>query len=278
MELKPWIPLPKLLSQMNQYVQIFSLKGKTAIVTGAAKGIGKAIAIQLADAGANVIVADVDVTGASETAASISLNGGRALPLFDDTATIEDREVLINKAVEVFGGLDILVNNAGIYHMSSFMDLTPELWDKTMNINLRGAAFLTQAAAKQMVKQGRGGRIINISSIDAFHPTGNLVHYDSSKGGMEMLTKSTAKELAAHGILVNGIAPGGVATPGTAAMSGPVPPEQMKAMTEAFLATLPLKRMGFPEEIGKVALFLASDAASYMLGTTVVVDGGALIR
>lgn len=264
---------------MKHYTELFSLAGKAAIVTGAAKGIGQAIAMRLSDAGASVVVADVDMPAAEATAAAIVAAGGNAVALYDDTATVDDAGALVAKAVAAYGSLDILVNNAGIYRFQPFLELTPEMWDTTMNINLRGAAFLAQAAARQMIAQGKGGRIINISSIDAFHPTGNLTHYDSSKGGMEMLTKGMARELAVHGILVNGIAPGGVATPGaTPASTAAMDPEKMKAMLEAFLSTLPLKRMGFPEEIGNAALFLASDAASYVVGSTLVVDGGALIR
>ena len=159
-----------------------------------------------------------------------------------------------------------------------FLSLTEKVWDATIDTNLKGAAFLAQAAAKQMVKQGEGGRIINISSIDAYHPTGNLAHYDASKGGLEMLTKSMAHELAPHGILVNAIAPGGIATPGVASMTGGMDAEATKAIMEGFLATLPLKRMGEPEEIANMALFLASPASSYCVGASFVVDGGALVR
>lgn len=265
---------------MKTIQEIFSLKGKVAIVTGGAKGIGQAIAIRLAEAGAHVAIADIDPKAAAETQALIEKLGGSARVIVDDAATIDDAAAVVKFAVDAFGRLDILVNNAGIFRFQSFVDLTPEMWDATININLKGAAFLAQAAAKQMIQQGEGGRIINISSIDAYHPTGNLSHYDASKGGLEMLTKSMARELAQFGILVNSIAPGGIATPGVASMmgAGTMDAETAKAVTAGFLATLPLKRMGEPEEIANMALFLASSAGSYCVGSSFVVDGGALIR
>jgi 2-dehydro-3-deoxy-D-gluconate 5-dehydrogenase len=263
---------------MKSIQEIFSLQGKVALVTGAGKGIGRAIALRLAVAGAKVVVVDIDSGAAMETESQILKAGGIACVLLDDTATVDDAGDLIQEAIEVYGRLDILVNNAGIFRFQPFVELTEEMWDATIDTNLKGAAFLAQAAAKQMIKQGDGGRIINISSIDAYHPTGNLAHYDASKGGLEMLTKSIARELAPHGILVNAIAPGGIATPGVASMMGPMDAEAMKSIMEGFLATLPLKRMGEPEEIANMALFLASPASSYCVGASFVVDGGALVR
>jgi len=263
---------------MKSIQEIFSLQGKVAMVTGAGKGIGQAIALRLAEAGAKVIVVDIDSSAAMVTESQIQHAGGTGCILIDDAATIDDAADLIQEGVEVYGRLDILVNNAGIFRFQSFIDLTEKMWDDTIDTNLKGAAFLAQAAAKQMIKQGEGGRIINISSIDAYHPTGNLAHYDASKGGLEMLTKSMARELAAYGILVNAIAPGGIATPGVASMMGPMEGVDMKAVMDGFLATLPLKRMGDPEEIANMALFLASPASSYCVGASFVVDGGALVR
>lgn len=263
---------------MKSIQEIFSLDGKVAIVTGGAKGIGQAISMRLAEAGAHVVIADLDIDAASQTQQLIEAQGHSARVIRDDASTIDDASAVVQFAVDAYGRLDILVNNAGIFRFQSFVELTPEMWDATINTNLKGAAFLAQAAARQMIAQGNGGRIINISSIDAYHPTGNLAHYDASKGGLEMLTKSMARELASHGILVNSIAPGGIATPGVASMMGPMDPEAMKAVTEGFLATLPLKRMGFPEEIANMALFLASEASSFCVGASFVVDGGALVR
>jgi 2-dehydro-3-deoxy-D-gluconate 5-dehydrogenase len=264
---------------MKSIQELFSLQGKVALVTGAGKGIGRAIALRLAEAGAKVVVVDIDSGAAMETESLILHAGGTSCVLIDDSATIDDAGDIVQEAIEVYGRIDILVNNAGIFRFQSFIDLTEEMWDATMNTNLKGAAFMAQAAAKEMIKQGEGGRIINISSIDAYHPTGNLAHYDASKGGLEMLTKSMARELAPFGILVNAIAPGGIATPGVASMMGnSMNADTAKAVIEGFLATLPLKRMGEPEEIANMALFLAGGASSYCVGASFVVDGGALVR
>jgi 2-deoxy-D-gluconate 3-dehydrogenase len=263
---------------MKSIQEIFSLQGKVALVTGGAKGIGQAIALRLAQAGAHICIADIDVAAATETQILIERQGGMARVIRDDTATIDNAATVVQFAVEAFGRIDILVNNAGIFRFQPFVELTEAMWNATIDTNLKGAAFLAQAAAKQMIRQGEGGRIINISSIDAYHPTGNLAHYDASKGGLEMLTKSIARELAQHGILVNSIAPGGIATPGVASMMGPMDAATTKAVLGNFLTTLPLKRMGEPAEIANMALFLASPASSYCLGASFVVDGGALVR
>lgn len=263
---------------MKSIQEIFSLTGKVALVTGAGNGIGQAIALRLAEAGAKVGIADIDQNAAKKTLDLVQKAGGEGIVIIDDAATIDDAPQVIEAVVKQFGRLDILVNNAGIFPFEPFLHLTEKTWDATLNINLKGATFLAKAAAIQMIAQGNGGRIINITSIDAYHPTGNLTHYDASKGGMEMLTKSMALELAPHGILVNSIAPGGIATPGVAKMAGPVDEKAMAAMMEGFLAALPLKRMGEPEEIANMALFLASPASSYVVGSAFVVDGGALIK
>jgi 2-deoxy-D-gluconate 3-dehydrogenase len=272
------ICLSKNKVNMKSIQTLFSLEGKVALVTGAGKGIGQAIALRLAQAGAKVVLADIDTAAAGNTQSLIAAEGHAAQVIRDDTATIDDAALVVKFAVDHYGRLDILVNNAGIFRFQPFVELTPEMWDATLDTNLKGVAFLSQAAARQMIAQGAGGRIINITSIDAYHPTGNLSHYDASKGGLEMLTKSMARELARHGILVNSIAPGGVATPGVASMMGPMDAEAMKGVMEGFLATLPLGRMGEPEEIANMALFLASGASSYCTGASYVVDGGALVR
>lgn len=263
---------------MEKIQELFSLKGKVALVTGAGNGIGQAIAIRFAQAGAAICLTDIDTLAAKNTLAMIEKEGGKGIVLLDDTSTVDDVPQLIETVVKALGRIDILVNNAGIFRFQAFLDLDEEMWDATLNTNLKGSAFMAQAAAKQMIAQGEGGRIINISSIDAYHPTGNLSHYDASKAGLEMLTKSIARELASHGILVNSIAPGGVATPGVLKMMGPMDAANAKEVTDGFLATLPLKRMGKPEEIANMALFLASPASSYVVGASFVVDGGALVR
>lgn len=239
------------------------LSGKVAIVTGGAMGIGFSIASRLAEAGAKVLVADKDAAAVSAAAAKLEGAVACACDVSDEAQV----EAMVAKAVAEFGGVDILVNNAGIYPAKPVLESTKEDFEKILHINLKGAFFAARDAAKQMVQQGRGGTIINITSIDALHPSGSLALYDASKGGLWMFTKSLALELAPHKIRVNAIAPGAVATPGTDFMKG----------SESFLAKIPMGRAAEPDDIGKVALFLACDLSSYMTGSQVVVDGGFLL-
>lgn len=256
--------------QQQSIAQLFDLKGKVALVTGAAMGIGQGIALRLAEAGAAVMIADIRPQAAEETVSQIRARGGEAQAIKADVSRVADAARAVEETVQAFGRLDILVNNAGIFPMSPALEVGEALWDKVLDINLKGLFFFTQAAAREMIKEGHAGKIINIASIDAFHPTGNLVHYDSSKGGVVMLTKSLALEFGPQNITVNAIAPGGIQTPGT---GGPSNPDEM---IQAFVARIPLRRMGVPDDIAGVALFLASSAADYMTGSIVVVDGGFL--
>lgn len=261
--------------------KLTDLSGKTAIVTGGAMGIGKGIVNRLHEAGANLVIADMDEAAAQTAAAALSSerpNSGLAVRV--DVSEGADVANMVQKTVETFGGLDILVNNAGIFPNQPLAQMTEEDFMKVVNVNLRGVFLCTKASSDQMIKQGRGGRIINITSIDALHPSMvGLAHYDATKHGVWGFTKNIAKELAEHKIWVNAIAPGGVATPGVAKMQGPTQAgADMKAATDAFLARIPMHRMGEPDEIGKVALFLASQMSSYMTGSQVVVDGGALLN
>jgi 2-dehydro-3-deoxy-D-gluconate 5-dehydrogenase len=255
--------------------QLFDLHGKVAIVTGSAKGIGQAIASRLAEAGASLAIADTDADGAASTVEHIRASGGKAKAFQADVSSAQETEHVVRSTVEAFGRLDILVNNAGIFPMAPFLQVTESLFDKVLALNLRGAFFFAQAAAKHMSAAKQGGAIVNISSIDAFHPTGGLAPYDASKAGLVMLTKSLAIELAPSGIRVNSICPGGVLTPGAKAsmnqMSGGKPADDVLLN---FTARIPLRRMGSPDDIACAALFLCTQASSYMTGSTVVVDGG----
>lgn len=261
---------------MKPIADLLKLDGKTAIVTGGAKGIGQAIAYRLAEAGAKVLLADMDEAAAKAAAQELQSKGWTAEAIKTDVSQEEDIKAMIAAAQEKFGQLDILVNNAGIYPSVSVADMTEEQFDKVVHVNLRSVFLATKYAAEAMKQSG--GRIINVTSIDALHPSMiGLAHYDASKHGVWGFTMNSALELAAHNIQVNAIAPGGVATPGVAAMSQGASAEQMAAASEAFKAKIPMHRMGEPDEIAMVALFLASDMSSYMTGSQIVVDGGALL-
>lgn len=258
--------------------ELFNLKGKVAIVTGGAMGIGKGIALRLAEAGASIVLADVNLEAARTTSAEMTSMRYKVKEIKADSSNLADIKRVIDEAFSTFGDLNILVNNAGIYPLIPALDLTEATWDKTLDINLKGAMFFAQAAAKAMIAKQHGGKIINIASVDSFHPTGNLVHYDASKGGLLMLTKALAKEWAPQGILVNAIAPGAIKTPGgSATLDVRMTREQIEAMTKAFVSQIPLGRQGEPDDIAKVVLFLASEAADYVVGATIVADGGYLV-
>lgn len=259
--------------------KLLSLSGKTAIVTGGAMGIGRGIVERLAGAGANVVIADFDVGSANKTVEELSANGYDLLAVKTDVSSEEDVNNMVKETVEKFGAVDILVNNAGIYPQMPLSKMTKDDFDKVISVNLRGVFLTTEAVSKQMIAQGKGGKIINITSIDALHPSMiGLAHYDASKHGVWGFTKNAALELAEHKIWVTAIAPGGINTPGVAKMSGPADPSvDMEKIMAAFMQKIPMHRFGEPDDIGKVALFLASDMSSYMTGTQIVVDGGVLL-
>jgi 2-deoxy-D-gluconate 3-dehydrogenase len=258
---------------------MIELKGKVAVVTGGAMGIGFGIAKRFAEAGAKVLIADIDEAAAGQAAGKL-MKMSEVYAMAADISKEGTGRAIVDECVKRFGRIDILVNNAGIFPQVPMLEMEGKLFDKVYQINLRGLAFTAKAAALQMIKQGGGGRIINISSIDALHPSMvGLAAYDASKGGVTMFTKSLALEVGKHGILVNAIAPGGIRTEGTAKpLEGSGMTEaQMKAMMEGFLKQIPLGRMGEPDDIAKAAAFLASDYADYITGETLVVDGGRLL-
>jgi 2-deoxy-D-gluconate 3-dehydrogenase len=255
--------------------QIVDLSGKVAIVTGGAMGIGYGISYRLAEAGASVVIADMNKAAADDAAAKLMAKGWKAFASSVDVSDAKQVGQMVETTIASHGSIDVLVNNAGIYPNVPAMQLSEEEFDKIISINLKGVFLTTKAVATQMIHQGRGGKIINITSVDAIHPSMiGLVAYDASKHGVWGFTKSIALELAPHKIWVNAIAPGSVSTPGTGAdkMTKEIE-EQMKP----FLDKIPMKRMGEPDDIGKVALFLASDLSSYMTGSQIVVDGGVLL-
>jgi 2-deoxy-D-gluconate 3-dehydrogenase len=260
---------------------LLDLSGKTAIVTAGAVGIGFGISRRLAEAGANVLIADVNPENAEKAKQELLASGYKAEAVVTDVSKEADIDAMVQKAVSAFGGVDILVNNAGIYPNILLMNMTAADFEKVIGVNLEGVFLCSKKAAEQMISQGRGGKIVNITSIDALHPsTAGLAHYDASKHGVWGFTKNIALELAQHKIWVNAVAPGGIATPGVQALQGGAKASagvDMSKMLEGFLAKIPMHRMGEPDDIGKVVLFLASDMSSYMTGTQVVVDGGFLL-
>jgi 2-deoxy-D-gluconate 3-dehydrogenase len=258
----------------------FEIGGKSAIVTGGAKGIGFGIVRRYVEAGANVLIADLDGELATQRVAELD-GPGKSVSLGVDVSAPEAGQKLVDECVANFGSVDILVNNAGIYPMTPLLDQSRESWQRVLDINLTGLAFASKSVAQRMIEQGTGGAIVNIASIDALHPSMiGLAAYDSSKGGVLMFTRAFALEVAQHGITVNAIAPGGITTEGTAAplQGSGMSEEEMDAMMEQFAASIPLGRMGVPDDIAKVALFLASPAAGYVTGELIVVDGGRLLK
>ncbi|NQT71641.1 MAG: 3-oxoacyl-ACP reductase FabG [Chloroflexi bacterium] len=259
--------------------EVFSLNGRSALVTGGGTGIGKSIALRLAEAGASITIADVNLEIALQTVAEIHNIGSKAQAIQADADSPDDARKAAKVAIRAFKGIDILVNNAAVYPPSQLVDMPRDTWDKVLNTNLRGVFTTSQAVAQQMIKQGQGGKIINIASVEGLHPAPFLGHYDASKAGVIMLTKSMALEWAPHGILVNAIAPGGIDTPGLSDLLGFfTPPDGNIDDTRRYhVSRTPLGRMGTPDDIAKVAVFLASSAADYMTGSLVVVDGGFLL-
>ena len=264
---------------MQTIAELFDLSGKGAVVTGGAMGIGQAIAFRLAEAGASVMIADIDLEAANQTVEQIKATGSKAQAIRADARSAADAKKVAQATVEAFGSLDILVNNAGIYPLLPFMEVGEELWDRVLSVNLKGPFFYSQAAAEQMIKAGRGGKIINIASIDGLHPNGDAAHYNASKGGVIMLTKALALELAPQQILVNAVAPGGIVTPGSKATTTTLAARgiDLVEVGKKIKARTPLGHAGRPDDIAKVVLFAASAAADYMTGSLLLVDGGFLL-
>lgn len=241
------------------------LRGKVAVVTGAGQGIGRGIAVKLAEKGADVIVSDINAQTARQTAEEVKALGGRTLAVEVDVARRSQVENMVTNVVAELGKIDILVNNAGIARSATLLKLTDEAWDEVLDVNLKGIFYTTQAVAPHMMN-ARYGKIINISSIYGRTGTIGDSNYVASKAGIVGFTKSVARELARHNINVNAILPGMVDTP---LLQG-IPDEYLRPM----IKEIPLRRVGTPEDIGHVAAFLASDEASYITGATIEVTGG----
>lgn len=245
------------------------LKGKVAIVTGAAQGIGRGIALALAKEGAKVVVSDVS-DKIADVVREIESLGSEALAAKANVADSKETEGMAKAAIKKFGRIDILVNNAGIYPFKPLVEMKEEDWDRVIGVNLKGVFNCTKAVLPKMIEQ-KSGNIINISSIaGAVVGYPNLVHYSASKGGMLGFTRAAALELAQYRIRVNAIAPGLIETPGTKVVGE----EALKQITQ----TIPLKRIGQPGDIANLVVFLASDDSSYITGQLIIADGGFTIQ
>jgi len=248
----------------------FDLTGKVAIVTGANTGIGQAIAVALAEAGADIVAAGR--TASIETEAQVRKAGRQFLSVAADLAGTGVIPDVIGQTVKHFGHLDILVNNAGIIRRAEALDFTEADWDAVMDVNLKSVFFLSQAAARQMLSQGRGGKIVNIASLLSFQGGIRVASYTAAKSGLAGITRLLANEWAGKGINVNAIAPGYIATNNTDAL------QKDEMRNRQILERIPAGRWGRPEDIGGGAVFLASRAADYLHGAIIPIDGGWLAR
>ena len=248
----------------------FRLDGKVAIVTGASRGLGQAIALGLAEAGADIAL--VDILDMADTRSRIEKLGRRCVAVTADLGKKESAALIVDRTVEGLGGIDILFNNAGIIRRAPLTDFTEQDWDEVMNVNIRGLFFLSQAAAKRMIEQGRGGKIVNTASMLSFQGGILVPSYTASKSGVMGLTRLMACELAKHNINTNAIAPGYMATDNTK------PLREDAVRNKTILDRIPAGRWGEPEDLQGVAVFLASPASDYMNGYTIAVDGGWLAR
>jgi 3-oxoacyl-[acyl-carrier protein] reductase len=241
------------------------LNGKVAVVTGAAQGIGKTIALLFAAKGLSLVLCDINLEAAEETAREIEEKGGKCLALKSDVSNFQDAEKIIKQAVEHFGSLDILINNAGITRDNVLLRMKEEQWDQVMAVNLKGTFNFTRAALKVMMRK-KSGKIINIASITGMMGNAGQANYSASKAGVIGFTKAIAREYADRGITVNAVAPGFIAT----AMTDAIPEKER----EELIKQIPMRKLGTPEDVANAVYFLASDEARYITGHVIGVNGG----
>ena len=243
------------------------LINKVSLVTGAGKGMGRSIALTLANEGSCVVINDINFDDANAVAKEIIDCGGKSISIKADVSQSREIKSMVMESIKNFGRIDILVNNAGIQTIIPFLELSEEDWQRVIDVNLKGTFLCSQIVAKEMVKQGKG-KIVNISSIHQSIPRFNKIHYDVSKAGIAMLTKDMALELSKYKINVNSVAPGAIMTP----MNKDIIESQVKIAE--IESKIPWKRMGKPEEVAQAVLYLVSDESDYVTGSTINVDGG----
>jgi NAD(P)-dependent dehydrogenase (short-subunit alcohol dehydrogenase family) len=278
--------------------QLLSLKGRCAIVTGGTRGIGEAIVLRLAEAGASVVATARGQEGLRKLEATVAAKGGQMAGIQADAGKMDDAQRVVDFAVNKFGSIDILVNNAAVFPPRLSIEMTEQIWDQTVDTDLKGPFFLSKLTALQMIKTGRGGRIINVLSTEIIRPTGMLAPYGAAKAGLMAVTHSMAVELGQHGVYVNAVIPGAtmtaerIAAIESNAMKAPFAaasvdaPQTLAKQRELLqkgglaehLSNMPLGRTGYPDDLAKAVLFMASDMASYVSGTSLLVDGGQTLR
>ncbi len=256
---------------MSGILDAFKLDGKVAIVTGSERGLGRGMAVALAQAGAD-IVGVTYVESAPETKAAVEAAGRKYVHVMANLSTIEPVERIVDTALKTFGHIDILVNNAGIIIRNDSVDFTEKEWDDVMNVNLKAMFFLCQAVARQFIAQGKGGKIVNVASMLSFQGGVRVPSYTASKSGVKGITMLMANEWAKHGICVNAVAPGYMATDNTTQLRAD------EKRSAEILGRIPAGRWGLPEDLGGAVVFLASKASDYVNGYTLAIDGGWLAR
>jgi 2-deoxy-D-gluconate 3-dehydrogenase len=266
------------MQELTPISKLISLDGKTAVITGGARGIGLAITRRLAEAGAVLVIVDIDIPEAAKTVSQLQSQGINAHYVKCDVTIESEVKQMVDDTLKKSGSVDILVNNAGIYPRKSLEEMTGEDFQNVISVNLTGTFLCSRYTAEAMASCGKGGCIINIASIEALHPSSiGMSAYDASKGGVLMLTKSMASELGKHDIRVNAIAPGAIKTRGMLSQTSPSRDRSQLKELKSFLSRIALGRLGDADDIARTALFLASDMAEYITGEMIIVDGGYLV-